>query len=154
MLDSRNLTGSSAAMSATKAMLNAFTTAGWGVVTVSSHLGAKASQSGSMTAGTLIDIINESGSAGEISQLSITNTGGSTTKTLRVVITVDGTQIYDFTSGTGAAGSGGYWAGVRATTNTDALPPISYTNSIRVQMASSATESNGFTFYLIRNQVT
>lgn len=139
---------------ATKSMLNAFTTAGWAVVTVSSHAGAKSSLSGSMTAGTLIDIINESGSAGEISQLSISNTSGSVTKTLRVVITVDGTQIYDFTSGTGSSGSGGYWAGIRTTTTTDSLPPIKYTNTIRVQMASSVTESNGFTSWIVRNQVT
>lgn len=152
MIDSRNIFGGSTSMSATKAIYSRFNVAGWAGITIGDPLLARANQSGSMTANTLVDIINESGSAGEISQLSISNTGGSTTKTLRVIITVDGTVIYDFTSAAGAAG--GVWAGTFTTTSSSSLPPIKYTNSIRVQYASSVTESNGFTSYLARNQVT
>lgn len=156
MLESRNLTGSSTSLSATKSLLNGFTTAGYSpIASMGAPAIAKSTLSGAMTAGDLIDLINESGSAGSLSQLSFRNSGGSTTKTLRVVITVDGTPIYDVTSAAVGSGAGVFLAGYRGASDApERLPDITYTNSIRVQFASSVSESNGYAGFIVRNQVT
>jgi len=155
MLDSRNLTGSSTTIQATKALYNACSTAGYTAITsMAASTTAKTSTSGALTANTLVDLINESGSAGYLSQLSIF-TVDATSRTLRIVVTVDGTNIYDITSAAISAGqSGAVLAGSVSTSNPQALPPIYYTNSISVQYASSVTETGKFTISLARNQVT
>ncbi len=154
-LDSRNLTGSSTTIQATKALYNACSTAGYTAVTnLGENALARNSVSGALTANTLVDLINESGSAGYLSQLSIF-TGDTTSRTLRIVVTVDGASIYDFTSAAiTAINSGAVLAGIHSSGNNASLPPIYYTNSIRVQYASSVTETGKFTISLARNQVT
>lgn len=155
MLDSRNLTGSSTTIQATKNLYNACSSAGYTALNpLASITTAKTSISGALTANTLVDLINESGSAGYLSQLSI-YTNDATSRTLRIVVTVDGTSIYDITSAAISAGfSGAVLAGALSSVNPQALPPIYYTNSIRVQYASSVTETGKFTSSLARNQVT
>ena len=154
-LDSRNLTGSSTSIQATKNLYNAFSSAGYTAVgSMSAISTAKTSVSGALTANALVDLINESGSAGYISQLSV-YANDATSRTLRIVITVDGASIYDVTSAAISSGtSGAVLAGAVSSTNPQALPPIYYTNSIRVQYASSVTETGKFTATLARNQVT
>jgi len=155
MLDSRNLTGSSTTIQATQNLYNACSTAGYTAIgSIATSTTAKASVSGALTANTLVDLINESGSAGYLSQLSI-YTNDATSRTLRIVVTVDGASIYDVTSAAIISGnSGAVLAGSVSSTNPQALPPIYYTNSIRVQYASSVTETGKFTATLARNQVT
>lgn len=155
MLDSRNLTGSSTTIQATKSLHNACSTAGYTPVTsIGVNSAASNSTSGALTANTLVDLINESGSAGYLSQLSI-YANDATNRTLRIVVTVDGAAIYDRTSTTfAAAQSGAVLAGNHSAGNSSSLPPIYYTNSIRVQYASSVTETGKFTISLARNQVT
>jgi len=157
MLDSRNLTGSSTTIQATKNLYNACSTAGYTAVTsLAANSAARNSVSGALTANTLVDLINESGSAGYLSQLSIFSFD-ATSRTLRIVITVDGSIIYDFTSAaftSGGAPGGAILAGNYSSGNAYSLPPIYYTNSIRVQYASSETETGKFTISLARNQVT
>lgn len=140
---------------ATKSLYNACSTAGYtAIATMTTSTTAKTSTSGALTANTLVDLINESGSAGYLSQLSIF-TVDATSRTLRIVVTVDGTDIYDITSAAISAGqSGAVLAGSVSTSNPQALPPIYYTSSIRVQYASSITETGKFTSSLARNQVT
>lgn len=140
---------------ATTSLYNACSTAGYTPITsLSVNSSASNSTSGALTANTLVDLINESGSAGYLSQLSIYCTD-ATSRTLRIVVTVDGTDIYDFTSAAiSAANSGAVLAGNHSSGNNSALPPIYYTNSIRVQYASSVTETGKFTISLARNQVT
>lgn len=140
---------------ATKSLYNACSSAGYTAITsMAASTTAKTSTSGALTANTLVDLINESGSAGYLSQLSI-YTNDATSRTLRIVVTVDGTGIYDITSAAISAGqSGAVLAGSVSTSNPQALPPIYYTNSIRVQYASSVTETGKFTISLARNQVT
>ncbi len=154
-LDSRNLTGSSTTIQATKALYNACSTAGYtGLDPVGHSTTARITTSGALTANTLVDLINESGSAGYVSQLSF-YCNDATSRTLRVVIIVDGTTIYDITSAAMAGSNiGAVLAGAVSSTNPQALPPIYYTNSIRVQYASSVTETGKFTISLARNQVT
>lgn len=155
MIDSRNIFTSSSTVQATKSLYNACSTAGYTAVTnLGENALASSSVSGALTANTLVDLINESGSAGYLSQLSIF-TGDTTSRTLRIVVTVDGTDIYDFTSSAiTAPNSGAVLAGNHSSGNNSALPPIYYTNSIRVQYASSVTETGKFTISLARNQVT
>ena len=155
MIDSRNIFTSSSTIQATKNLYNACSTAGYtGLSSVGQSSTAKNSTSGALTANTLVDLINESGSAGYLSQLSF-YCNDATSRTLRVVITVDGTGIYDVTSAAMAGSNvGAVLAGALSSTNPQSLPPIYYTNSIRVQYASSLTETGKFTISLARNQVT
>lgn len=155
VIDSRNIFGGSTSMSATKNLYNACSSAGYASLSAVSIMGATVnSVSGALTANTLVDLINESGSAGYISQLSI-YTNDATARTLRIVVTVDGTAIYDVTSASmSASNRGAVLAGHVAEVYAHALPPIYYTNSIRVQYASSLTETGKFTTVLVRNQVT
>lgn len=155
MLDSRNLTGSSTTIQATKSLYNACSTAGYTALTILTvNSSARNSVSGSLTANALVDLINESGSAGYLSQLSIF-TADATSRTLRIVVTVDGTGIYDFTSAAiSASSSGAVLAGNYSSSNASSLPVIAYTNSIRVQYASSVTETDKFQISLARTQVT
>ena len=155
VIDSRNIFGGSTSMSATKNLYNACSSAGYTSIGSVNTIGtAVNSVSGALTANTLVDLINESGSAGYISQLSI-YTNGATARTLRIVVTVDGTAIYNVTSASITANNrGAVLAGQISEANAHALLPISYTNSIRVQYASNLTETGKFTTVLARNQVT
>jgi hypothetical protein len=155
VIDSRNIIGSSTSMSATKFLYNAFTAAGWASTGgMSSPEVARAALSGALTANTLVDLLNESGSAGQIDQFYI-STVDATARTLRVVIIVDGTTILDATSASiSSANSGGVWAGVRAASSAFQLPPIKYTNSIQLSYASSLTETGKFNTSLAYQKVT
>lgn len=149
------LTNISGSGGATKNLYNACSTAGYtALTTMAASSTARSSTSGALTANTLVDLINESGSAGYISQLSIF-ANDATSRTLRIVITVDGSSIYDFTSAAITTGqAGAVLAGALSNSNPQSLPPIYYTNSIRVQYASSVTETGKFTISLARTQVT
>lgn len=154
MIDSRNIFTSSSTIQATKNLYSACSTAGYtavqGIGVGGPH---RISTSGALTANTLVDLINESGSAGYISQLSI-YTNDATSRTLRIVVTVDGASIYDFTSAAiTSSNAGAVLAGQWHGTSSFSLPPIYYTTSIRVQYASSVTETGKFTISLARNQV-
>ena len=139
---------------ATKSLYNACSTAGYtAVANIGTNTVARNSLSGALTANTLVDLINESGSAGYISQLSIYCTD-ATSRTLRIVVTVDGTIIYDFTSAAiTAPNSGAVLAGQYTTGSSSSLPYIYYTDSIRVQYASNGNETGKFQISLARNQV-
>jgi len=139
---------------ATKFLYNAFTSAGWATAAVTFPAEPRASLSGALTAGVLVDLLNESGSAGQVDQFSISAVD-ATARTIRVVITVDGVVILDATSASvAAANRGGAWAGVASTTSALMLPPIKYTNSIRLQYASNLTETAKFNLSLAYQRVT
>lgn len=142
-------------MSATKFLYNAFTSAGYTPDNaLSVPAGARSALSGALTANTLVDLLNESGSAGQIDHLSIFS-NDATARTLRIVITVDGTQILDVTSASfSTTNTGGFWAGQRSGSAGLQLPPIKYTNSIRIQYASSLTETGKFITALAYQKVT
>lgn len=140
---------------ATKSLYNACSTAGYTAITnIGINTLARNSLSGALTANALVDLINESGSAGYISQLSIYCTD-ATSRTLRIVVTVDEEDIYDFTSAAiTAANSGAVLAGQYTTGSSSSLPYIYYTKSIRVQYASNGNETGKFQISFARNQVT
>lgn len=155
VIDSRNIFGGSTTAQATTYLYNACTSAGWTAISgMAVPFSSRSSVSGSLTANTLVDLLNESGSAGQVDQLSIL-TVDATARTLRIVITVDGTDILDATSASISNGiTGGVWAGARNDTNSFLLPPIKYTNSIRIQYASSLTETGKFTIGLAYQRLT
>lgn len=156
MIDSRNIFGGTTTQSATKFIYNAFTSAGYTIDnSMGVPLGARSSTSGALTANTLVDLLNESGSAGQIDQFSVFS-NDLAARTLRVVITVDGTVIVDVTSASfSSTNSGGCWAGnPRNTAVILQLPPIKYTNSIRLQYASNQNETGKFITTLAYQKVT
>jgi len=155
MIDSRNIFGGTSSMSATKRLYNAFNVAGWTPIGSMSNTGlATAALSGALTSNTLVDLINESGSAGEISQLSL-YTNDATARTIRVVVTIDGVVIFDRTSASVSSGNSGIvLAGSISVTLASLLPAIKYTNSKRIQYASSLTETGKFTTNLAFQDVT
>jgi len=157
VIDSRNIFGGTTTQSATKFIYNAFTAAGWtAIASMAAPLMARGAVSGALTANSLVDLLNESGSAGQIEQLSIF-TNDATARTIRVVITVDGTPLLDVTSASiSVTASGGFWAGVGSSSTNfgGQLPPIKYTNAIRIQYASSLTETGKFTTALAYQKVT
>lgn len=155
VIDSRNIFGGTTTQSATKFLYNAFTAAGWvGDNSLAVPAMARGAVSGALTANTLVDLLNESGSAGQIDQLTVC-TNDATARTIRIVITVDGTVILDATSASmSSVNTGGFWAGVRGGTTAGQLPPIKYTNSIRIQYASSLTETGKFSTALAYQKVT
>ena len=138
----------------TRSMLNKFTVAGWTAINIAGLTWASKSLSPAMTANTLVDLINETG-AGEITNLGFSCVD-ATPRTIRYVITVDGTQIADFTSTSLVSeGLGCVLAGVAAdaatAASTSSLPPIYYSASIRVQYASSLSETGKINTYISRN---
>lgn len=139
----------------TRSILNRFTVAGWVAASgITGFAWASKSLSPAMTANTLVDLINETG-AGEITNLAFTAVD-TTSRTIRYVITVDGTPIADFTSTEiTAANAGAVLAGIAATSEQSAsqslLPPIYYSSSIRVQYASSLSETGKINTYISRN---
>lgn len=156
VIDSRNIFGGTTTQSATKFIYNAFTAAGWaGTAGIAVPVGTRSALSGALTANTLVDLLNESGSAGQIDQLSIF-TNDATPRTIRIVITVDGATILDVTSSTiTTALVGGFWAGDMGNTSVSTqLPPIKYTNSIRIQYASNQNETDKFTTALAYQRLT
>lgn len=156
VIDSRNIFGGATTQSATKFIYNAFTSAGWTALGgLASPALARIATSGALTANALVDLLNESGSAGQIDQFSI-KTNDTTARTIRVVIIVDGTTILDATSASiTSTDAGGVWAGVSGATNVLLqLPPITYTNSIQLSYATSNNETGKFTTYLAYKKVT
>jgi len=138
---------------ATKLLYNRFSKAGWTALAIGQESAAMQAVSGAMTANVLVDLINETG-AGEISHLSF-STADSTSRTIRIVVTVDGTVVFDYTSAAiSSSGQGAYLAGDPITTATMTLPPIKNMSSIRVQYASSLTETGKINTYLAYQKVT
>ena len=154
MIDSRDIFGGASSTSATTFLYNRFSVAGFTAVPVDMSNTARTALSAALTANTLVDLINESGSAGEVSHLGIAVVDG-TPRTLRVVVIVDGTTIFDFTSASGFVRVDGiYLAGTKDPLSSGSLPPIRYTNSIRIRYASNLTETAKFTTYLAYQKVT
>ena len=138
---------------ATKRLYNRFNVAGWTPVAINDISSAVVSLSGALTANALVDLVNESGSAGEISQFSIA-TNDTTARTIRVVVTIDGTVIFDRTSSSITSLGGLFLAGSNSVVNPATLPSIKYSNSKRIQYASNVSETGKLTTYLAFQDVT
>lgn len=112
---------------------------------------SKSATSGAMTANTLKTVVSVSGSAGIMDYFAV-KTADTTSRTLRVKVTVDGFVVFDFTSSatttasdltsiissfTDHSGIGLEAGGIRLTWN----------NTLLIEAASSVTETDKFTYY-------
>lgn len=150
-----DLLGNSDSSKATTSIINGYSANGVASVAMSVGYEPKAAQTGSLSANVLSTILNITGTAGQLSFLAIIS-GDATSRTLRVNITVDGTSVWDFTSaaistsgngipilGYHSAGIiGGGYAQMQAHN-----PTVKFRSSLKIEVASSLTESNKSTIY-------
>ena len=119
----------------------------WG----SGGYGATYGTSGSVTANTLKTLLSITNAKGEFSLLSIKN-ANTTSKSLRVKITIDGAVAYDSDDIIGGAvGHGKTFAGPHSLTIPALSPNIYFLNSALVEYTTSITETDGISFDYIFN---
>jgi hypothetical protein len=139
----------------TTSIKNTFSVAGYAKATVDVDMMAVQTLSGSMTAGTLKTFLDEPSVGCRMPYLSISTTD-ATARTLRIVVTVDGVPVYDFTSsGTGIINAGAVLAGKARSEASGYLhfsPDIVSTTSLKIEAASSVTETDKLLIQWIYNR--
>lgn len=145
-------------MRTTKKLVNAFSTSGYTAVSVqASQPGLKASLSGAMTANTLKTVHSVSNGSGSIVSFAY-RTIDNTSRTVRIVVTVDGGSpvTFDSTSAViNAISMGGNICGSLSSSSNGVLTnngSIDYNSSILIQAASSLTETDKLAFYISTNE--
>lgn len=134
---------------ATKSIKNAFATAGYTRPTIALDPGATQTLSGAVTAATLKTILDVTSGAGRMSFLAV-RTADATARTLRVVVTIDGVSpvAYDFTSASAGTNSTGCCLAGKGQTDGGGYfnhsPDIVWSSSIKIEVASSLTETDKF----------
>lgn len=135
---------SSGGQKATRSIVNRFTQAAWTPISITSNAagGAISANSGAMTADTLKTLLSVSGVGTRVSHLSF-RTADSTSRTIRVQITVDGIVVCNSTSSAITVGSdGGFWAGSRSNGDPPFIPEITSNSTLLIEYASSLTETD------------
>lgn len=140
---------------ATTSIVNSYSAAGVGSVAMNVGTEPKATQTGSLTATVLATILNITGTAGQLSFLAIIS-ADATSRTLRVKITVDGSSVWDYTSAAITTANNGipilgyYSAGIIGGGDAQMQahnPTVKFRSSLKIEVASSLTESNKSTVY-------
>lgn len=138
----------------TATIINRFSTAGYSAQTIDVENGAIATLSGALTANTLKTMLNITSAGGVMTKLAVATVDG-TNRTLRVVVTVDGGVAYDYTSAAFSGGNTGCnLAGKQrgeASGYYCLTPNIVWTTSLKIEIASSLTETDKFTCYWLYN---
>lgn len=130
---------------ATTSIVNS-TSAGGSSTTILFYGSVKTTNSGAMTANTLKQMLNISGSAGSMSVLGV-YTNDATARTVRMKVTIDGVVVYDATSNSiGVSNAGHLVAGAYAYVAFDDGNPIRWRTSCLVEIASNLTETDKLTF--------
>lgn len=136
---------SSSASRRTTSIVTAQNVAGFTVVGLSgvySFSAVISTLSGALTANTLKTMLDITGSGGIMPILAIRNTD-TTSRTLRVVVTVDGASVFDRTSAAfTTATHGAILAGSHHASVPISIPPIRWTTSLKIEIASSLTETD------------
>lgn len=131
---------------ATRSIVNAFSSGG---VSSAGNLNAGTSGnasrevlSGALTANTLKDLLSVSGS-GQVPYLSAYSKD-ATSRTIRMVVIVDGTTVFDATSNAIAGTNNGILAAGYVGSSNAGTPshPIRFNSSLLVRVASSLTETD------------
>lgn len=137
---------------ATKSIVNAFSASGWTPVAVNVN-GGRLLLSGALTAATLKTMLTVTG-AGEVSSLALTAVD-STTRTLRLRVSVDGVVAFDSTSVAASAAGNGcvIGAGVGGSGVIFSGSPIRFLTSLVVEVASSVTETDKLQLAYVLNGV-
>ena len=136
---------------ATSSIVNRFSVNGYTTIAIAS-IDAKTTLSGALTANTLATILNITGTSGQMSALAVA-AGDATSRTIRVKVTVDGTSVYDFTSAATTTASNGVSIvgfNTNATvsggaTQMTASTPIKFRSSLKIEIASSLSETDKLT---------
>jgi hypothetical protein len=138
----------------TTSIIGAVSTAGYTPSTIDVDPMAVASLSGALTANTLKTMLNITTAGGRMTFLAVSSTD-ATARTLRIVVTVDGISVYDVTSASFAANNTGAClagkARAEASSRFNFVPDIVWTTSLKIEIASSLTETNKFTVYWLYN---
>ncbi|WP_343625360.1 hypothetical protein [Roseateles puraquae] len=136
---------------ATTSVINAHSSGGTSQ-TFNVALNARALLSGALSAGVLSTILNIPSGAGRLSLCAL-STVDSTTRTARLRITADGVVVFDATTASiSGTGVGIFAAGFNSGSNTlSEGDAIVYTRSLKVEAASSLTETDKLTlFYMLK----
>lgn len=138
----------------TTSIVGKYSSAGFTPDTIDGEPYVIAALSGALTANTLKTMLNITSVGGRMPKLAF-KTADATARTMRVVVTVDGVSVYDFTSASfSASNTGIYLAGKGrgevASTFTYASD-IVFTTSLKIEIASNLTETNKFTMYYLYN---
>lgn len=139
------------ALRATSSVINAHSSGGTSQ-TFNVSLNARGLLSGPLTAGVFSTLIDVPSGAGRLALCAL-STNDSTTRTVRLRITVDGIVVFDATSASiSGTGVGIFAAGYNPGSNTiSPSDPIVYTRSLKVEVASSLTETDKLTlFYMLQ----
>lgn len=135
----------------TKAIVNAFSTSGWASLTIDVDVSAKSIASGSLTATTLETILSVTG-AGEMNYLTLKSLD-ATVRTMRIQVICDGSTVFDSTSASAAHnGESGVVLGQMVATGgpytfAESGESIRWNTSLKVNVASSLTETDKFNIY-------
>lgn len=129
----------------TKSIVNGFSSSGYGPINLSATPGSvRMLNSGALTANTLKTILNVSGAG--IFHILGARTNNTTSRTVRMRLTIDGTVVFDSTSAaTMNPESGGLITG--STSGTTPLPgaTVVFNSSAVFEIASSLTETDTIT---------
>lgn len=139
------------ALRATSSVINVHSSGGTSQ-TFNAALNARALLSGALSAGVLSTLLNIPSGAGRMSLCALSSVD-STARTARLRITCDGVVVFDATSATlSGSGVGIYAAGFNSGSNVISEgDPIVYTRSLKVEVASSLTETDKLTmFYMLK----
>lgn len=107
----------------------------------------------STTAGVLKTVFSYTNGGGIMPQFTI-STQDATSRTLRLKVTIDGVVVFDATTSAINATLNGYClAGTVTGSGSFIHPPITWSNSILIEAASSLTEANPFGVEYVYNGV-
>lgn len=104
------------------------------------NLNAKGLASGALTSATLATALSITG-RGVLNWASV-ETVDTTSRTVRITVTIDGTEVFDATSSTITSAARGL---IAVGSLSGAYQPIEFTTSCLVQIASSLTETDKLT---------
>lgn len=134
-----------------KVLINNFSTTNWTPITCNTttaqYFGFKSTLSGAMTANTLTTVLSVTG--GGVLNILGAIANDTTSRTIRMKLTLDGVVVFDSTSSAiTTAAMGGFCVGqgeqATVTAFYDAIP---FTSSCLFEVASSLTETDKLTFY-------
>jgi len=138
----------------TASIVGPWSSAGYTPSSIDADSSSVATLSGALTANTLKTLFNLTSLAGRVPKLAI-KTNDASARTIRVVITVDGSAVYDITSASTSANNVGACFAGKARTETSGYlggqPDIVFTTSCKVEYASNNSETDKFTLYHIYN---
>lgn len=131
-----------------KVLVNGIAQAGWsGASNTYPNPAGRVVTSGALAANTLADVFNITG-AGTLKFIGVNSTD-AIAKTMRLVLTLDGTVVFDYTSGTLGTGQGGVLIGDADANTSYALDRVPFSKSARLQWATSVAQTGGLQANLI-----